>query len=244
MVTFVRQPRFSFPRIGFGGGLQRPSLTVSPVSGISGRLGGFISPSLFLSRGGFRGGGLRFTGLVPSFGFTYTFPLIRSKLWKRNFRNPLFAAGALVMRIARNSIRHVGYRTRTGRIPKPSRPGTPPRSRHPQKRMKWIYFDVTGMSVYIGPQGLGDPNPITETHEYGGTRRVKRSPAFRPSRRRAVSDAQRVNARRLFLAGRIGGKYRKPPSATVLARYPARPYMRPALQKAQPKLAKLWSNII
>jgi len=153
---------------------------------------------------------------------------------RRNWRNinegPLKKAGLLVRKIARNSIRRVNNPNRY------SPPGTPPYShanrtitgrRVTSPPFKQIYSvpNYAGTNVTVGMVWYGSQPPIPGLHELGGYAR------------RGVF---RVVGTRTLKSGLQGGPITKRVFTTV--RYPARPFMRPALAKALPTLPLLWRN--
>jgi hypothetical protein len=138
-------------------------------------------------------------------------------------------AGLLVRRIARNSLRQVKH----GR---PSAPGMPPHShawRYVMKSgrrkattapLRLIYSvpEMMGARVIVGPVGFGDVHPVPEVHERGLT-----VPRMVPKRgAKAIIDKR--TGRKRFIRERR------------LVKYPARPFMWPALVKATPKLPAMW----
>ena len=144
--------------------------------------------------------------------------------WRAINEGPLKKAGLLVRRIARGSIRHVGGPSSKRRA-RPSRPGTPPRSRKSSRPFKLIYSvpDKFGTSVVVGMMGFGGKDPIPGLHELGGRVRRRVFANTNPFRH-----GNRINRRQ------------KTKLVTRTVRYPVRAFMRPALQRALPKLPMLW----
>lgn len=119
-------------------------------------------------------------------------------------------AGAFVQRRARSSLR---------RRKKTSAPGTPP-SAHSGDNVAtlkniWFALDPRSLSVVVGPLKLNhlvdnSAGTVPALHEFGGTARLR---------------------------GRVR-RGQKPRLRT--ARYPARPFMGPALEAEAPKFPSLW----
>lgn len=147
--------------------------------------------------------------------------IIRTR-WRR-INNPLAAAGALVMRIARHSIKR--------RKKKVSSAGSPPFSHQPGALppFKMIFFKVhnLGTSVIVGMVGFGGQPAVPGLHEHGGV-----------ARRKVFS---RLGQRRLKSGrmGRVAYSY-KP----KLIKYPQRAFMVPALLRARSRLPNLWRGAI
>lgn len=149
--------------------------------------------------------------------------------WSKINKRPLQKAGTMVMRIARGSIKR-----RVKKRGKPSKPGSPPYSRRPGstppfKQIFSVPFRA-GTSVIVGMVGYGGPNPapgLMEQQEGDGTamRRV-----FLPV----------AGPRRRFKNGRLSKRRTK--SVMMRVKYPARPFMRPALFKARSVLPAMWLN--
>lgn len=144
-------------------------------------------------------------------------------------RKVLSRFGAYVRTRARSSLRK-----RTAA----SAPGTPP-SVHSGEIKKFLYFvfEPASKGVVIGPAGFGRARPggktVPELHEEGG----------------AAVEA----ARAVFLIRRPGGAYVRSPTQrgfrvdipAKLARYPARPYMKPAFDaELKGKLAGLLTDFV
>jgi len=139
--------------------------------------------------------------------------------WNALNRGPLAHAGNLVRRRARQSIR---YRRNRGIH---SAPGTPPHSHQqgPGAPFKMIFSvpDPLRARQYVGMVGFGGAGPpVPGLHEHGGT-------------------AQRE----IWGWARVGGRNVRVPRR-VTARYPARPFMVPALQASMAAIPELWRNII
>lgn len=129
-------------------------------------------------------------------------------------------AGQLIMRLARASI------ITTKKTP--SAPGRPPHTRQGKLRKAILYaVERSAFNVVVGPSAAVFAT-IGEVHEYGGKL------------------SKRYYNRRLYLGnapstakeGQVGSK------ASRIATYPARPFMQPALDAAQPKIPLLWRDSI
>ncbi|TWU17986.1 hypothetical protein [Allorhodopirellula heiligendammensis] len=151
----------------------------------------------------------------------------------RAVRRELSRAGAFVRRTARSSIRPVGKRAKSkkkkgqrvgGLDPTISRPGQPPRM-HTKgaKNIRTILFGYQPgpQSVVIGPVLFKSKNGVNvpQLLEHGGTGKV-------------LATSRRKN--------RGGHATRR----LTAARYKARPFMFPALQKEAPKFPNLFRNSI
>lgn len=148
--------------------------------------------------------------------------IIRTR-WHQFNRDPIHRAGALVRKIARNSIRR-------RKRPTPSPVGTPPFSRQPGTTppFKMIYYVPYRMNtaVIVGMVGFkktGDI-PAPGLQEHGGT----------APRTILIKYQRRTKKGKFTSPGRFAKK--------VLAKYPKRPFMVPALGQARTKLAPLWKN--
>lgn len=99
---------------------------------------------------------------------------------------------------------------------KPSAPGQPPKSTGPLREA--ILFEVSPQrdDVAIGPT-FGGFGKLGQLHEEGGTAIVKEF---------TTSKDGRITSRK------------------VKRKYPKRPFAQPALDKARPRLPKLWANSV
>lgn len=103
----------------------------------------------------------------------------------------------------------------------PSRPGEPPHMHLGLiKRFLYFGFDFNARSVVIGPTLIGRPTGAPETLEYGGDTTMQEFLWKTRDGKRTLEKKQK----RIHIA--------------------ARPYMHPALARAQPKLAGMWANSI
>lgn len=162
--------------------------------------------------------------------------ILRHK-WPRWNKNPLEKAGNLVRKIARGSIRRIGQRKGSPFLHKQntySKPGRPPYSRQPGAvpPFKMIYSvpQKLGTSVIIGMVGFNSKaNPIPGLMEHGGT-----------VTRNVWQKAPGQQRRR-------GNQIRAFPNLIMVKKtvhYAERPFMFPALRKAQRKLPRLWQDSI
>jgi len=136
-------------------------------------------------------------------------------------RQVLSRAGALIRGIARRSMKQVGPNT------PPSAPGTPPRSRKGLlKKFLYYVYDPTTKGVIVGPALLSGRRStiIPALHEHGGT--------------------ARVTAREVRWRTEQGQRVKQTTKRRVVARYPQRPYMRPALEKVMPRMPQFWRDVL
>lgn len=154
---------------------------------------------------------------------------IIKKKWQVMNKDPMEKASNIVMVIARRSIRnqakrHLGVKRRT-----PSKPGRAPYSWQPGKLppfkmifAEWLHYNPLQVSRIVGMVGLGSDPPIPGLHEHGGT---------------ALRNVQIIQARRTK-SGRMTSP--KVTRRNMVVKYPARPFMRPALNKARAYYSELW----
>lgn len=150
--------------------------------------------------------------------------------------NALSKIGAYLQRRARSSMR---------RRKKSSAPGTPPsaHSADPVATLKniWFGYDDQTRSLVVGPvkinqvdflNGQRGSGTVPQLQEFGGTRGVVEVQLRNGSWIRADQRSRR----------RLAGL----PSRVRLARYPARPYMKPALdaEVAAGTLPAQWANSV
>lgn len=139
----------------------------------------------------------------------------------RKERGALSKAGGTVRLIARRSIRRVGN------FNKYSQPGQPPFTHSGFLRNDILYaYDPTTRSVVIGPSQQPWLNHL---HEFGGVSALKEFRNVEHGMLRYWRKGPQ-SRRRWKATGRI-----------VKKRYPARPFMAPALEKASPSLPAHWS---
>lgn len=161
-------------------------------------------------------------GVQPRFKLQMFDRSVIRRNWRRINESPLKKSGLLVRRIARGSIR------RGGKSKRPSKPGTPPRSHWPGATppFKMIFSVPTRTNVMVGMVGFGGAgNPVPGLHEHGGTANRK---VFLRVKGGGLSRSQ------------FRGKSRKRITKRVV--YEPRPFMLPALEKARPRLPKMWEG--
>lgn len=153
--------------------------------------------------------------------------------------------GAIVRRTAQTSMRY-----RKGA----SSPGSPP-SAHKSKRLAglkklgrakhngallrellFFAFDPSTRTVVVGPVGFKGSRgtPIPHLHEFGGTRQAGKGEVM------AVKNKPGRDAKGKFVSA--GERLVKIAGKTL--RYPARPYMRPALMKTVHKFAAQFAGVV
>lgn len=146
------------------------------------------------------------------------------KAAERGTRRALARLGAYVRRAAQTSMR----RRKTG----VSQPGEPPFAKSGELRdLLFFSYDPLTKSVVVGPLGFKG-SPVPHLHEFGGSvpadGRVvylRNSPG-RDASGRFVSSG----TRRVVLQGMV--------------RYPARPFMAPALERVLPKFAEAFRGTV
>jgi hypothetical protein len=183
-------------------------------------------------------------------------------------RKNLAAAGGWIRKVARNSMKLVtprreqlrqkalGKRKRITAEVKPSAPGSPPHAVQPhpfiRKFLSYAY-DPQRRSVVVGPEaGRGPSNGVPALMEFGGTAKAGKA----RTRVRAVGGAGEIDvrdgevvyarlltARQVARANRLNGQLYGSSQAKS-RRYPARPYMKPALEKSRDKVKNLWRDSV
>lgn len=151
------------------------------------------------------------------------------KNWAQINEGPLKKAGLLVRRIAINSI------GRTAKKAKPRPPGMPPRNRSAGREIKKIFSVVNPRkaTVIIGPVGFGRIS-VPALHEHGEGAVV----TVRKKSQRDEAGRLRRNRKGRFKRSRYGKPVRQ------FVKYPKRPVMVPAREKAQPMLPQLWRGSV
>lgn len=154
----------------------------------------------------------------------------------RNRKKVLMRAGGKIRTISKWSIRKVRDRNNA------SNPGKPPKSHdYPQHRLRMIEFryDLRTNSMVVGPKGLmsAQGTTVPEIHEKSRTvyRRVTTW-----NRRGKASREQKFGFWRKY--GRNRYQRKSTQTQNVRARYPARPYMVPAYEKALPEIRSMWTD--
>ena len=154
--------------------------------------------------------------------------------WKRINESPLKRAGLLVRRIARGSIRRGSAPKKGSPFAKaraqrrPSKRGRPPKSWRrggtPPFKMIYSLANRLGTSAIVGMVGFGKGGPpVPGLQEHGGT-----------AVRRVLKRVGQRRTKKGRIARNIMGLVR------TSVRYPKRPFMQPALEKARSKLPPLW----
>lgn len=160
---------------------------------------------------------------------------------KKAKRKALSKAGAFVRRRARSSLR---------RRKQPSAPGSPPSTHSNDPSLKTILFafQPQSESTIVGPVQFNQVNftveSVTSTvpglHERGETA-IIREYRYRPLDGESNKiEWRRVNGRRRY-GPREGYKLE---TRRRTARYPKRPFMRPALEAEAPNFPELFKNSI
>lgn len=124
--------------------------------------------------------------------------------------------GGWIRKTARRSMRRI-------KGPKASQPGDPPRARVGLLRDLLYYsFDHRERSVVIGPVPLNGRSTagVPRLHEEGGTRALR--------------------VRMIYVKGKPVGLRTSKSFPVTNARYPARPFMKPALDQAIERQATFW----
>ena len=180
--------------------------------------------------------------------------------WSKINKNPMQRAGNLVRMIARGSIKRRSATTRSGRQKtiaerKPSPPGQPPRSWQntgtpPMKMIFNLPNDRWGASQIVGMVGFGAGQPIPSLHEHGGMARRRVFIKQEANEGLVETGGGTRNSKGQFQKKRLrdkGGRFAKATPARTKAknkmvRYPKRPFMQPALDKAKMggKLPNFW----
>lgn len=156
----------------------------------------------------------------PSFKMVFFDRSVIRTNWKKINARPLQRAGALVRKIARQSIkrdrrRKVFRSGKRGAYGQPSKPGTPPFSRDAARSFKLI-FNMPyrfGTTEIVGMVGFGQRDPAPGMSEHGGFAR-----------------------RRVFMKGKSMVK------VVRSVKYKKRPFMLPALYKGKSSMPELWRN--
>lgn len=124
----------------------------------------------------------------------------------------------------------------------PSQPGSPPHTHVPFgmmlgfRRNLYNAYDKTTHSAVVGPTQKGPEWTIPQLHEFGGSKTLK-AWVWKPQYPRYKKPIIRW-----FSAGDKPGPGWLPTRMTKRSSYPARPYMRPALNKSRPQFAKFFEG--
>lgn len=159
----------------------------------------------------------------------------------------LSRAGAYLRAIARNSIK------RRKNPNKSSAPGTPPHHHSSFKNTIQWALSPDKRTVYIGPAIVrGGMENAGRLHEFGGVRNLpKQFKGYKKGQIAPIAENADGSLRRIRLrterqiarANRLAHQH-YPWLNGGVRRYPARPYMRPALLAGLPKLSNFWINAI
>lgn len=143
----------------------------------------------------------------------------------------------------RNSTkRAVEQRIREIYFPPASPPGTPPYTHVPSSHMlgfrRNLYngYDRSTHSAVVGPSKKGAEWTIPMLHEFGGQKTLA-AYVWRPNYPRYTKPIVRW-----FSPRESPGSNWVPAGQRKVFRYPARPYMKPALAKCRPAIAKLFAG--
>ena len=160
-------------------------------------------------------------------------------------------AGAYIRGIARRSIKV---------STEPSKPGKPPRSRKGQLKNAILYSVEKGRTrVVIGPTA-SEMGRVAHTHEFGGVEKPKKRKARKSNWKLRVDGHGPINVKngkpiviKLKTEGQVARAKRVaeslPPSMGGIGprkprRYPARPFMGPALKRSKARLSRIWANSV
>lgn len=139
--------------------------------------------------------------------------------------------------ISERSRRGVEGRIRELRYPPASPPGSPPYTHVPSSHMlgfrRNLYngYDRTTQSAVVGPSKKGDQWTIPQLHEFGGWQKLK-TWVWKPK----YDNYWRPIVKMTTMQSDAGPKWQDT-GRTEGVFYPARPFMRPALEKCLPRLA-------
>jgi len=146
--------------------------------------------------------------------------------------------------IRKQDRRKVIERIRELKTRPPSAPGTPPHTHVPGghmlgfRRNLYNAYDRSTHSAVVGPSRKGAEWFIPQLHEYGGSKRLK-GYVWKPKYARYTKPIIRWVSER-----ENPGSQWAPIGQTRTFRYPARPFMRPALAKCRGRLAALFRNTL
>lgn len=177
-------------------------------------------------------------------------------------RVALMRGGAYVRRVAQTMMR---YRKSA------SQPGTPPSARSgPEgsllRKMLFFAYDEPSGGVVVGPVKLGGRRSLPNLHEFGGVLQLIQRKAtkvgesgpirivnegywdFGPAtkfikgdpRQRQVVYGKLTSAAQVARADRLQEEM----YAHGDRRYPARPFMKPALERSRERIQKVWENVL
>lgn len=124
----------------------------------------------------------------------------------------------------------------------PSQPGTPPHTHVPWSHMLGLRrillngVDLGTKSAVVGPSRKGEDWTIPRLHEFGGSKGLRQWVLIPKYPRYNKPIVKWVGLRENPGQGWVAT------GESNVFRYPARPYMRPALAKCRPKFAKLFEG--
>lgn len=178
--------------------------------------------------------------------------------WSKVNMTPLRRSGLWVRKIMIRSIRKVKSdrerlndfltgKTKRFRRSKPSKAGSPPRSRYRGHPFRLIASEVLGGSAAIvGHIGFnpGKAKTAMSVHEFGQTVQVKQFVIPKKKRgRRRTAHARRA-ARKAYLAGKIPREANPVVIKTRTVKMPERKFAEPAMKKGAPKLPSFWKDSV
>jgi hypothetical protein len=163
---------------------------------------------------------------------------ILKRNWSKINESPLKRAGLLARTIERGLIR-----VDTSVKQNPSKPGRPPKSRHPGHPFRRIFSDVNAFetNVVIGHLGFYAGQTAMEIQEFGQRVRIKRRLPMKV-RKKIVDPKRRAAVRQMFLSGKLKSKII--PSVYETIKMPERPFAYPTTQRIASRLPALWANCI
>ena len=164
----------------------------------------------------------------------------------RASRKSLFRAGGMIRRIAERSIRPVG------KFGKPSKPGKPPKA-----RLGWLKRSINfrvmddSRSVIIGPTRFNRKDNAAKLNEVGGDVRRGKGRVLVPEKAVRKSVVFSDGKRRKRKYGKDEAPYpsKKHPGMMMVLmpdkrKYPERPYMVPARDKATDKYPDIFKGMV
>lgn len=123
------------------------------------------------------------------------------------------------------------------------KPGRKAQKVSPLRELLFFFYDNNSKSTVVGPVKFGRKSLATVPHllEFGGT---TVNTKFGPPSTRKATPAQSESFKRLVSQGRISVAPR--PRVRYVARYPARPWMGPALEKEtkSDRIVRQWAGVL
>lgn len=166
--------------------------------------------------------------IVPRVSFVSFDRSIIKTNWNAINRTPLQQAANLVRMTARQSIRY--RKTRSLHSPVGSPPFSHRKGVSPPFKQIYNVPAKLGTSQIIGMVGYGSSPPVPGLHEHGG--RADRS----------VYNKSRLGMKQARTSLGRFQPLSAPKFIQQSVRYPQRPFMRPALAKASPRISKFWTG--